>query len=111
MKRKPEPPQTSLTPIKVGQKIFREWCVEFGAVVDVHMAADLVKRIEAAIIAERAGSTQPNDDHTGGSDERSAMRETTQTPPSSAHTDSNTSPAPVAQALNTRNPRKSQGGT
>lgn len=56
-KKKPEPPQNSLTPIKVGQKIFREWCAEFGAVVDVHMAADLVKRIEAAIVTERAAVT------------------------------------------------------
>lgn len=53
MKKKPEPPTTAMKPIKVGQKIFREWCAEFGAVVDVEMAANLVKRIEAVIIAER----------------------------------------------------------
>lgn len=40
-------------PKKVAQRIFREWCSAHGAVVDVEMAADLVRRIEAAIIEER----------------------------------------------------------
>jgi hypothetical protein len=52
--KKPRPIQSEMKPIKVGQLIFREWCAEFGAVLDVHMAADLVKRIERAIVTERA---------------------------------------------------------
>lgn len=46
--------QRALKPIKIGQKIFGEWCQSFGAMIDVNMAADLVKRIEAAIVAERS---------------------------------------------------------
>lgn len=46
-----------MKPIKVGQKIFREWCAAHGACVDVAMAADLVRRIEAAIIEERKALT------------------------------------------------------
>jgi hypothetical protein len=48
---------TMMKPIKIAQKIFRDWCAYHGAVVDVPMAADLVKRIEAAIVAERAALT------------------------------------------------------
>lgn len=45
--------QRAMSPLKVGQKIFGEWARSHGTAVDVCMAADLVKRIEAAIIAER----------------------------------------------------------
>jgi hypothetical protein len=46
-------PTTDMTPFKVGQEIFRDWCTNHGVVVDVEMAADLVRRIGAAIAAER----------------------------------------------------------
>lgn len=44
---------TEMKAFKAAQQIFREWCLEHGAVVDVEMAADLVRRIKTAIDAER----------------------------------------------------------
>ena len=41
------------TPRGIAQAVFRDWCASYGAVVDVEMAAGLVLRIEAAIIADR----------------------------------------------------------
>lgn len=49
-------PEKRQKPLKIGQKIFREWCAYHGAIVDVEMAAGLCKRIEAAIIEERRGA-------------------------------------------------------
>lgn len=49
--------QRAMPPIKIGQKILREWCGSHQAVMDPSMAADLVKRVEAAIVAERAALT------------------------------------------------------
>jgi len=43
--------------LKAARRIFREWCMEHGAVVDVEMAADLVRRIKTAIDAESAALT------------------------------------------------------
>jgi hypothetical protein len=38
-----------MKPRKIAQEIFRAWCAEWGVVVDVEMAADLVNRITAAL--------------------------------------------------------------
>lgn len=40
-------------PLNIAQKVFREWCSEWHTVVEVHAAADLVRRIEASIIQGR----------------------------------------------------------
>ena len=47
-KRKRKP---TLTPLKAAQAVFREWCAAWKATVEVQAAADLVHRIEAAIVA------------------------------------------------------------
>lgn len=56
--------QRAMAPAKVAQGLFRDWCGVHGTVVEIGMAADLVRRIEAVIVAERAslpstGSTTP----------------------------------------------------
>ena len=54
-------------PIKIAQVIFRDWCARYGAVVDVEMAAALVRMIAYAIEAERsAGAGQSAGDRTDG---------------------------------------------
>ncbi len=45
--------QQAMKPLKIAQKIFRDWCGSNMVVMDAMPAADLVKRIEAAIVAER----------------------------------------------------------
>lgn len=45
--------QRAMTPIKVAQKLFRDWAGANLAVLDIPLAADLVKRVEAIIKAER----------------------------------------------------------
>lgn len=46
--------QRTLKPLKVAQKLFQDWAASHLAVFDPEMAADLVKRVEWAIVAERA---------------------------------------------------------
>lgn len=53
-KKKPPKPQNELTPLQVGQQVFRDWCQEVGAVVEVSAAAMLVTKITTAITYERA---------------------------------------------------------
>jgi hypothetical protein len=48
-----------MTPQKAAQLVFREWCAENGLVVEAIAAADLVKRIEIAILSQRIH--QPDD--------------------------------------------------
>lgn len=52
--------QRDLSPLKVAQKLLRDWlgAQGMGAVIDPMAGADLVKRIEAAVIAERVGLTE-----------------------------------------------------
>ena len=47
------------SPEKVGQKVLREWlgAQGFGAAIDPMAGADLVRRIEAVVVAERFGAT------------------------------------------------------
>jgi ABC-type branched-subunit amino acid transport system substrate-binding protein len=58
--------QRDLTPEKVAQKLLREWlgAQGFGAAIDPMAGADLVRRVEAVVIAERAGLTEDEIDCT-----------------------------------------------
>lgn len=52
--------QRKLTPQKVGQKLLREWlgAQGFGGAIDPMAGADLVRRIEAVVVAERGSTSQ-----------------------------------------------------
>lgn len=54
--------QRAMSPQKVGQLLLREWLGSHGVggVIDPMLAADLVRRVESAIKAERAASSVPN---------------------------------------------------
>lgn len=49
--------QRAMKPGNVAQKIFQDWIGSHMSFLDPVLAADLVKRIERAIIAERANSS------------------------------------------------------
>lgn len=46
-------PMTKRSPRKQAQDVLRAWCAEHGIVLDPLCAADLVRRIEAAIARDR----------------------------------------------------------
>jgi hypothetical protein len=39
--------------------LFRDWCSEYGALVDVEMAAGLVRRVTELLLRETAQSERP----------------------------------------------------
>ena len=51
--------QRQKRPRKVAQDILHSWCGSNLAFIDPQMVADLVKLIEAAIVAERAPNEAP----------------------------------------------------
>jgi hypothetical protein len=53
---RPDPPPLSKEDIKAGQQVFRDWCGDNSIVVDVFSAADLCKKISAAVARARIAS-------------------------------------------------------
>lgn len=55
---RPDAPPLSKEDIKAGQQVFREWCGDNGIAVDAFSAADLCKKISAAIARTRSLASQ-----------------------------------------------------
>lgn len=55
MKRQKLRPENIFTPddLKVGQKVFREWCGDNGIMLEPFAAADLCKKIAQALAVSR----------------------------------------------------------
>lgn len=55
--------QRATSPLKVAQKMLREWlgAHQMGGVIDPMLGADLVRRVEAIVIAERADMANKGD--------------------------------------------------